>query len=278
MGATVIPITELKRSRRTGQWCLLEVAAPGQPVLPWGILLADDHDQLIQRCRTASDADELLGEVAEQEYDLLDFLAEDLRLKAAENGAAALLNSLEGSLSGYLRISDRTELSYTGSSERAVESLFDEHVDKEVRQWVTHLPLYGLRAAATKFGEGMAIESEGWVRVAGNQRLTTDMFVATVVGRSMEPRIPDNSLCIFRANVTGTRQGRLLLIEKFGESDFASRYTVKRYSSRTQPSEDGEWEHKSIRLEPLNREFEAFELGEDGFRVIAEFVEVLGTA
>ena len=37
-------------------------------------------------------------------------------------------------------------------------------------------------------------------------------------------------------------------------------------------------EHVSIRLEPLNREFEAFELEPDGFRVIAEFVKVLEPA
>ena len=35
------------------------------------------------------------------------------------------------------------------------------------------------------------------------------------------------------------------------------------------------WEHESIRLEPLNHEFEAFELGAGDFRVIAEFVQVL---
>ena len=40
---------------------------------------------------------------------------------------------------------------------------------------------------------------------------------------------------------------------------------------------DGSWQHESIRLEPLNPEFEAFELGSGDFRVIAEFVQVLET-
>jgi SOS-response transcriptional repressor LexA len=75
--------------------------------------------------------------------------------------------------------------------------------------------------------------------------------------------------------VKGTRQGKRLLIEKFDESDFAGRYTVKRYTSRkTQLSED-EWAHETIRLEPLNPEFQAFDLSPDAFRVIGEFVEVL---
>jgi phage repressor protein C with HTH and peptisase S24 domain len=44
------------------------------------------------------------------------------------------------------------------------------------------------------------------------------MFVAQVVGRSMEPLIPDGSLCIFRHGVRGSRQGKRLLIEKFSET------------------------------------------------------------
>jgi SOS-response transcriptional repressor LexA len=102
------------------------------------------------------------------------------------------------------------------------------------------------------------------------------MFVARVVGRSMEPHIPDGSLCIFRAPVTGSRQGRVVLIENFGENDFAARYTVKRYARRAGRDESAERE-APIRLEPLNPEFEAFELDGDRFRVIAEFVRVLSS-
>jgi hypothetical protein len=152
-------------------------------------------------------------------------------------------------------------------------------VDAEIQPFVRHLPLYTLRAAATRFGEGMESEQDGWVRVPGRLRLTPDMFVARVVGRSMEPLIPDASLCVFRTGVVGSRQGKRLLIEKFDENDFSSRYTVKRYTSvRRATAAEGEeasWEHASIRLEPLNPAFEAFELGPDGFRVIAEFIEVL---
>jgi hypothetical protein len=100
------------------------------------------------------------------------------------------------------------------------------------------------------------------------------MFVAHVVGRSMEPLIPDGSLCIFRAPVTGSRQGRWLLIEDFGQKDALSRYTVKRYAVHASRDESAERE-APIRLEPRNPEFEAFELDGDRFRVIAEFVQVL---
>jgi phage repressor protein C with HTH and peptisase S24 domain len=266
-----------------GAWCLLEWVRPaanpkaeGRPE-PLGILFVDSESgRLTLRLRESSSFEEL----EEQETDILDFLGDDLLQKAEEQGAEGLLRSLEDSLSHSLRIGERTAIEYTGSAQRAADRLFDRHVDGEVRPGVTHLPLYGLRAAATKFGEGMDSEFEEWVRipagfrVKGN-RVKDDLFVAHVVGRSMEPLIPDGSLCVFRAGVTGSRQGKLLLIEKFGETDFASRYTIKRYTSRKKVNSDGDWEHERIRLEPLNPEFEAFELGPDEFRAVAEFVEVL---
>jgi hypothetical protein len=288
MPAAVISIGASPQYQRTGRgssghWSLLEVAAQGEKPVPYGILLVDSEtDQLSLRCRDTAELEELCG-LAEQEIDILDFLEADLRQKADELGGAALLGSLEQSLSHFLRVSDRAAIAYMGNPQRAADRLFDDYVDAQVRPFETHLPLYGLRAAATKFGEGMAIgqdagDEEAWIRVRTGIRLNASMFVARVVGRSMEPLIPDESLCVFRTGVTGTRQGKYLLIEKFGESDFASRYTVKRYTSARQPAEVESWEHARVRLEPLNSEFEAFDLGPDEFRVIAEFVEVLGPA
>jgi hypothetical protein len=104
------------------------------------------------------------------------------------------------------------------------------------------------------------------------------MFVARVVGRSMEPRIPDGSLCVFRKGVVGSRSGKLVLVERFGVTETSARYTIKKYTSdkgkKPQP-EEGEWEHAWVRLEPLNKEFEGFELKEGEARVIAEFIQVL---
>lgn len=282
MGAAVISISDLKRRTRQATWSLLEVARPGQSPVPYGILFADtETDQLILRCREGL-PDVAFGSSApeEQELDILDFLAADLAAKAAETGAAALLDALEDTLSHWLRITDRTAVSYSGSPLLAADRLYEQYVDSEIRPLEKHLPLYGLRAAATKFGDCMPAEQEGWISTPQHLRLTEGMFVAQVVGKSMEPLIPDDSLCVFRANVTGTRKNRYVLVEMFGESDVANRYTVKRYASgKTTPvTEDGEWEHTLIRLEPRNPDFEAFELHPDEFRVVAEFVEVLGPA
>jgi len=283
MPAAVISIG----TKRRASWSLLEVAQAGRTPIPYGILLADeDNGVWAQRLRESACFDGL----DEPESDILTALPADLEQKAREMGGVRLLESLEDCLSGFFRISDRTSIVYS-DAQAEVDRLFDEYVvnlesdnlerdgeeiDETIQPFVTHLPVYALRAAATKFGEDQELEGgpEGWVRAPENLRLTEGMFVAHVVGRSMEPLIPDGSACIFRAPVTGSRKNRLLLIEKFDESDFASRYTVKKYARQGERDESAERE-SAIRLEPLNPEFEPFDLNSDKFRVVAEFVRVL---
>jgi len=261
MPAAVISIG----SKRRGAWSLLEAQLPGRRPEPLGVLLLDEaSNELKVRLRAASEFETL----EEQEIDILDALRADLEAKAQEMGARGLFEYLEDSLSNFVLIGERTAVAYSDAGV-AADRLFEEHVDR-VREYETHLPLYSVRAAATRFGESMDAEPERWVRTRPGLRLNESMFVAHVVGRSMEPRIPDGSLCVFRAWGGGTKKGRLLLIEMYGESDFAARYTIKRYRSV------GEGDEKRVILEPLNPEFEAFELeSEDGFWVIAEFVEVV---
>jgi SOS-response transcriptional repressor LexA len=266
MPAAVVSID----TKRRGYWALLEVAQPGRPLVPYGILLAD---------RESGDVNMKLRDMAcfenldEQGIDILTALGPDLSTKALEMGGARFFDWMEDSFSNFFRVSNRESIAFSDPAS-AVNRLFDEHVDSTVRPWVTHLPLYALRAAATKFGEGMSVSEESWVRVPESLKLTDGMFIAYVVGRSMEPLIRDGDACIFRAPVTGSRNLRHLLIEKFDETDFASRYTVKRYARRGPRDESAERE-TPIRLEPLNPEFPAFDLTGDQFRVVAEFVQVL---
>jgi hypothetical protein len=279
MPAAIIPFPPATATR-SATWSLLEVARPGLAPEPLGILFVDtETNQLLLRLKNEKDFDDLDEEAA----DYLSALAADIEAKAKEQGGEAVIDSFEASLSGFLRIGDRTQIEYAGDAMQAVNLLYDQHVDDEIRPFLTHLPFYGLRAAATKFGEEFdqaeVSEPDSWIRVPQGLRLTEGMFIAQVVGRSMQPLIPDGAFCVFRAPVTGSRQGRRLLIEQTGgrsdTSDLASRYTVKRYTSRKTGDDEGGWRHETIRLEPLNPEFEAFELGAGDFRVIAEFVQVL---
>ena len=191
-------------------------------------------------------------------------------------GADRFLRSLEDSLSHILRIDDRESVA-VNSFQYTLDRLFTKHVAADhIQPFRTHLPLYSLRAAATRFGEDMQVDEEDWVRVPAGLRASDSLFVAHVVGRSMEPRIPDGSLCVFRAGVTGSRQGRLVLVEALG-GGLNDRYTVKRYKSEKRQQSDGTWTHERIRLEPLNPEFEAWDLDpeETRYRILAEFVDVL---
>lgn len=106
------------------------------------------------------------------------------------------------------------------------------------------------------------------------------MFVAQVAGRSMEPRIPDNSYCLFSGQVASSRQGKILLVQhrEIWDPENGGSYTVKRYASSKEPMDDS-WRHAEIRLEPLNPSFEPIVLKsvlEEDVRVIAEVVDVLG--
>jgi len=57
------------------------------------------------------------------------------------------------------------------------------------------------------------------------------MFVAQVVGKSMEPAIPDGSYCLFTAPIEGTRQGKTVQLRDAADPETGQRYTIKRYES-----------------------------------------------
>ncbi len=257
---------------RPGQFLILEVALPGVEPDAAGVLLLDPEAGLLS-VRLRRDWSHIAGP---QEAEVLSQVQPDLEGKIHELGAGPLLEWMEDSLSNLIRVSERRSV-LLADFDATLNRLYREHVGATILRFETHLPLYSCRAAAGRWGDQMEVAEEGWVEAPVPLSLTGPMFVARVVGRSMEPRIPDGSLCIFRGNVIGSRQGKLLLVENFGESEQGGqRYTVKRYHSRKVETDEGDWRHQSIRLEPLNPEFEAWELEEGAqCRVIAEFLRLL---
>jgi SOS-response transcriptional repressor LexA len=263
---------------RSATFSLLELALPGRDPSPAGVLLHDPlQDRLYLRLRRDWE------EIAPEEADVLALIETELNARAAELGASSLLAYLEGTLSNLLRIGERHEI-IVADFPRDLGRLYRQHVHSTVREFVTHLPRYSLAVAAGKFLENEEVSAEGWDEAPPRLRLTPDMFTARIVGRSMEPLIPDGSLCVFRAGVAGSRQGRLVLVEALGRGS-NDRYTVKRYTSEKSSgsgdqtgSGDQEWSHARIRLEPLNPEFEAWDLDpreQENLRILAEFVRVL---
>ena len=150
----------------------------------------------------------------------------------------------------------------------------------ESEKFVHYLPVYSLEAAASGFGKEEYVENSGWAKVESELKLNKDMFIAKVVGHSMEPTIPDGSYCIFRTERGGSRDGKIVLVEsrQVADQETNQKYTVKRYHSEKEQLPDGTWRHKMIELSPDNKEFQSIILGnvtEDDFKVIAEFVNVI---
>jgi hypothetical protein len=213
-------------------------------------------------------------------------------------GAGKLLHYLESNLSGAVRVTDREEVLVEDFS-RTLNRLYLKNIQSNVLPFRTHLPRYSLRAAAGKFLENQEISDDGWVEAPDDLRLTSDLFAGQIVGHSMEPTIPDGSLCVFRYGVTGSRQGRLVLVES-RETAGNDRYSVKRYQSekneskkesKDEPKNDSQdesksepkseleedWRHTRITLESLNPDYPSWDLDpdEEKYRILAEFVRVL---
>ena len=151
------------------------------------------------------------------------------------------------------------------------------------QRYVSCVPLVPLKAAAGAFGGPQSVQDDewDWVEIQSSHALRPGMFVAQVVGQSMEPAIPDRCYCLFSAPVPGSRQGKTVLVQLRDTADPATgeRYTVKRYESEQVESSEGGWRHVKITLHPNNRDHEPIELkteDEGELAVIAELVEVLG--
>ena len=149
-------------------------------------------------------------------------------------------------------------------------------------RYLTCVPLVPLKAAAGAFSDPQRIDDDdfAWVAVETTRRLRRGMFVAQVVGKSMEPAISDGAFCLFAAPVGGSRRGKTVLVQMRDAADPESgeRYTVKRYESEKAGDGDS-WQHTRITLSPVNADFEPIVLtgaDEGSLQVVAEVVEVLG--
>ncbi|WP_265584014.1 hypothetical protein [Chitinimonas koreensis] len=78
------------------------------------------------------------------------------------------------------------------------------------------------------------------------------MFVAQVVGESMNRRIPNHAWCLFRAAPSGTREGKVVVVQHrdIADPDTGGRYTIKVYSSEKLATDEGNWRHRRIILKP----------------------------
>lgn len=266
-------------AERRGEFALLVMALPGRGRETAGVLLLDgDADALHLKLRRD------WREIADEEdAEVFEVLENDLNSKSREMGGLALLDWLEMNASQTIRLEERQAMAVRDFP-ATLRRLYREHVQTSVRPFHTHLPLYPLQVAAGTFLSNSAdagdvmqerTDPEAWIETPEGQKLDGDMFVAHICGHSMEPRIPDGSLCIFRRKVAGSREGRLVLVRNSELAD-ENQYTVKRYRSEKIVSEDG-FRHTRIRLESLNPDYPSWDLDPDEakYQIIAEFVGVI---
>jgi phage repressor protein C with HTH and peptisase S24 domain len=256
---------------RKAEWLPVLISLPGRQPETSGILLLDcERDELHLKLR--SDWPEF---AAEEDAEVLQELEHDLNLKARELGGEGLLEWLEENASQTVQVGSREEISVRNFS-ATLHRLYREHVRTVVRPYKTHLPVFSLAVAAGPFlTNPEEVDAEGWMEAPSDLKLDPDMFVAHIHGHSMEPKIPDGSLCVFRRGVVGSRNNRLVLVRNSELAD-ENRYTVKRYRSEKKYSEEG-FEHTRIRLESLNPDYPSWDLDMDEakYEIVAEFVRVL---
>ena len=144
------------------------------------------------------------------------------------------------------------------------------------------VPLVDFKAAAGGFLEGNQTEELDWVELPNHIQPREGMFVAQVIGESMNRRIPNGSWCLFEKPPGGTRQRKIVLVQhrEIDDPETGGSYTVKRYTSEKRSNPDQKWEHIAIILNPdsYEKEFEPIVLEADSaadLRVIGEFKAVL---
>jgi len=266
--------TQPTRKQRSARGAyLVQAALPGTQIENIAILLLDSgSDRLHSRFRRDFEA------FAGDEADWFENLEDEVSAKSRELGGQKCLEWMESTLSHVLRISQRFSV-FVDSYSQTTERLYANYIRPSVLPFRTHLPLFSLEAAAGKFGEQMQVEPEGWVEVWPQIGLTKDMFVTHVKGHSMEPAIPDGSLCAIRADMTGSYDGKIVLIEQYGETG-GNRYTIQRYSTSKNPDPDSEgsaaWLHERITLEPTNPDYKSWDVASSvRVRVLGEFLFVV---
>jgi DUF2075 family protein/phage repressor protein C with HTH and peptisase S24 domain len=155
---------------------------------------------------------------------------------------------------------------------------------KQAKPYVNAVPILDLKFAAGGFS-GTQFESpdhEEWAIIPKAFRPRKGLFVAQVIGESMNRRHPNGAWCLFEVNPKGPRNNRVVVAEhrSIHDPDTGGSYTVKVYRSTKEHQKDGTWRHLEVRLRPDSDDPKYNELvfGPDAagsVRIIAELIAEL---
>ena len=151
---------------------------------------------------------------------------------------------------------------------------------EEANPYVTHVPIFDIQAAAGGFSDSQMADCNEWVELPDYIRVSEGMFVAQVVGESMNRRIPNGAWCLFKLNPGGSRNGKVVLVQhrSIEDPDHGGSFTVKLYQSVKNFEHDEQVNVKVI-LKPdtLSFGYSNIELSDDSeeLMVIGEFLSVV---
>lgn len=159
--------------------------------------------------------------------------------------------------------------------------LIEQVQEKEIIGNIFTIPLYDFYAAAGNFSHMQSEKTFSEVEAPEKYSLDSSYFACKVIGESMNKRIPNGSICIFKKYSGGSRSGKILLIENYNrqDPDFNSAFTVKTYASQKSVTEEG-WEHIEILLKPNSYDLSYEDIvinieNATEMNIIGEFIEVL---
>jgi hypothetical protein len=143
------------------------------------------------------------------------------------------------------------------------------------------VPLFDLKIAAGEFSREQWRQECQYAELPSHLRAAPGLFLAQVVGASMNRRIPNGSWCLFREPSAGSRDGKVVIVQSrdIQDPDTGGQYTVKIYRS-TKVEHEGSWVHQSIQLVPdsLDSSFRTLTLQAEAamkLEVVGEFVAIV---
>ena len=164
--------------------------------------------------------------------------------------------------------------------------------DDDVRPFRNAVPFYddlgaALARLADEMSEGVAQEDERlnphdyvWVELKGRTTAQKSLFVGRMPGEAMNLRIPPGAFCLFRLMSRAPREGQVVAARhpEVDDTDLGGDVTVRIYeTSAASVGSQGEGLRVILRPASAEASYVPFVLeAEDGFRIVAELVEIVG--
>jgi hypothetical protein len=249
---------------------LIQTILPDGGIEDIGVLLLTASDRLLTRFRR--DFEQFAGSHAIS----LQRLGADVSKKADELGGRLCREWLR--CFPLVRISQAIPILIERSTATTLGELYARYIRPSVLPFQTHLPQYSLKDAAAMFGREATPDPEKWIEIHTPLTLTSDMFVLHMQDTSMEPRIPDGSLCVFRYRVEGPWEQKVLLIQQEGDSG-RKRESIRLCHVSTTACLPPEGEvpvNRRVALESINPGYESWDVAlNEKIRALGELLFVV---